>query len=485
MEICIIGAGFSGIAACKQALSHNLVPFILERNSDVGGIWQGFPNQAGVWDSLHTNSTKQMMWFSDHPWPSSDPEYPSKLQVCQYLASYISKHNLSQYISTGSEVKSIEKESDLYRVKWVQQDTTYEKTFKYVIVASGKYSKNHKPFENFEEFKGEIIYAGDYRDPEVFRDKHVVVVGKSFSSCDIAAEAVDYAKSVTQIFKRPTLLMEKFVNGIPFEYDYYNMKTVNTSPNLLSTLERNSFLCKTMINLLGNPGLLDPSLELEESHYTNHFVPFVIISEKYKQSLQNHKITCIKSTISHFSPQGLLLQDGAEIKSDLIILGCGYQTDYSFLSPEIQQIIKYDEQDQLAPTILYRSIFHPDLQGLAFVGNFIYGAPGHFELQAEVAVRHVLGILNISDEEVNEGLLDELNVRENYRELKSVYNFWDYGKEMMRILGITIDLEFLREIGWEQGVVLPSFLYLEKDEMRRISVQVVKEIRERFNGYMG
>ena len=379
-----------------------------------------------------------MMWFSDHPWPSSDPEYPSKSQVCQYLASYISKHNLSQYISTSSEVKSIEKESDLFRVKWTRQGSEYEKTFKYVIVASGKYSKNHKPLGNYEEFKGKIIYAGDYRDPEVFRDKNVVIVGKSFSACDIAAEAVDYAKSVTQIFKRPTLLMDKFVHGIPFEYDYYSMKTVYTDPCPLQTLERNSFICQSLISLLGNPGLLDPSMELEESYYSNHFIPFVIISEKYKQSLLNHKITCIKSSISHFNSEGLLLQNGSELQSDLIVFGCGYHTDYSFLSLEIQRVIQYDEQDQLVPTILYRSIFHPDLQGLAFVGNFIYGAPGHFELQAEVAIRHVLGLLELSDQEVRQGVQDELDIRENCRELKSTYSFWEYGKEMMRNLGLKL-----------------------------------------------
>ena len=52
MEVCIIGAGFSGIAACKQALAHNLIPFILEKNSDVGGLWQGYPNQTGVFTQI-------------------------------------------------------------------------------------------------------------------------------------------------------------------------------------------------------------------------------------------------------------------------------------------------------------------------------------------------------------------------------------------------------------------------------------------------
>jgi cation diffusion facilitator CzcD-associated flavoprotein CzcO len=180
MEVCIIGGGFSGIASCKQALKHGLVPLVLEKKSNIGGLWQGEPNSVGVWNDLDANSSKQMMWFSDHPWPSDDPEYPSRSQVCSYLLSYVSKHNLNQYISLNSNVEEVTQVEEAYSVTWTSGSITHKKTFKYIIIASGKYSKNCSPLPNSQNFKGNLSLLEISENLRFFKEKKLFVLENRF-----------------------------------------------------------------------------------------------------------------------------------------------------------------------------------------------------------------------------------------------------------------------------------------------------------------
>lgn len=61
MEICIIGGGWLGISAAKVCVENNCKPTILCRDQSFGGIWQGFPNRIGVWDSLKIDHEYQQI----------------------------------------------------------------------------------------------------------------------------------------------------------------------------------------------------------------------------------------------------------------------------------------------------------------------------------------------------------------------------------------------------------------------------------------
>lgn len=37
--VLIVGAGPSGIASAKHAIDHGFTPYILEKESEVGGVW--------------------------------------------------------------------------------------------------------------------------------------------------------------------------------------------------------------------------------------------------------------------------------------------------------------------------------------------------------------------------------------------------------------------------------------------------------------
>src|ERR1700686_5012511 len=91
-RVAVIGAGVSGLAAAKCLLDEGLEPVVYEQGSEIGGLWnyqEALPDGGGVmYRSLHTNTSKQTLAFSDFPFPETAPDFPHHREVLQYLRDY-------------------------------------------------------------------------------------------------------------------------------------------------------------------------------------------------------------------------------------------------------------------------------------------------------------------------------------------------------------------------------------------------------------
>ena len=72
-KVCIIGAGSIGVYAAKWAASMGFEPVVYEQTRSLGGVWRQ-DNEAknvhgSAYDSLHTNSSWELMAASDFPFP--------------------------------------------------------------------------------------------------------------------------------------------------------------------------------------------------------------------------------------------------------------------------------------------------------------------------------------------------------------------------------------------------------------------------------
>ena len=434
MEVCIIGGGSCSIVCARICLDHDLIPFILCKNPQPGGIWNGYPNETGVWDSMLTNTSKYVTCYSDLPWNSDDPEYVTPQQVRAYQDSYIEKHNLHQYFHFNSTVVEVSRQENGYTVKWEVEGQLNEKFFMYVVVATGRYSTQTNPLSNKEAYTGKIILGSEYREPSGFAGKKVLVVGRSFTSADIAVEALVTAENVTQIYTRPYLITKRHINGMPLDFMLNSFKSLLSPVTFHLTLESEIKSAQGVLGLFGNPSQVLPEWEVPEPP-TKAYVSCVY-SEEYLQAISSKRISLVKGTAEEFYSNGLVLSDGRQIEADVVVLGTGYDTNYSYLSDEIKTIIQYRSNDKVIPAILYRGIFHPDLPGMCFVGIIAGAHAGRHELPCEIGIRHMLGKLNLSDEEVWEGVRYEEYIRNDFRESGISYKHSGYLKELMRILGI-------------------------------------------------
>jgi dimethylaniline monooxygenase (N-oxide forming) len=102
-NVAIVGAGISGLLACKYVLEIGLHPIVYEADDEIGGIWRHTIQST----KLQTN--KESFQFSDFPWDSSVKEdCPSSQQLLDYLNSYAQHFSIIPYIRFNSKVIDID-----------------------------------------------------------------------------------------------------------------------------------------------------------------------------------------------------------------------------------------------------------------------------------------------------------------------------------------------------------------------------------------
>ena len=481
MEVCIVGGGYSGIISAKLCLDNGFIPFILEKTNNFGGIWTEDINKISVWNSLHTNTEKYLSGFSDLIWDEDIPIFVHHRNVKEYLKKYIDKHNLETYFSYSCEVIKIKNFEDSYLVKWICDGNIREKVFKSVMICSGIFSKKWLPLKNIELFQGEVIHSSDYKEPSIFMNKKVVVVGNSISSTDICSEALEHCTSLTQVFRSKYAIVHLVNQGIPGSFLSNSLRHIYSHGELFLPNDQIIENMKALLERFGNPGRYSSALQIND---ISEFKGFAISSEKYTNALSNGRIQLIKGEAVEFCSNGIALQNGEIIEADFIVLATGFHRQLNYLSKNIKKIIKYNEENTLTGTTLFRSILHPDLPNFAIIGNIRNPTPCRFELQAMIAIKWFLGSLDISYDalklEVDKE--EEFSKRNMFTQIS--YLSAPYLEDLLKILNIHLDIPSIeRDFKFKNPFFIPQFINLDNPDIFEDARKVIKEIQSKYQGF--
>ena len=97
-SVCLIGAGSSGITVAK-GLKERGIPFdCFDKSDRVGGNWV-FGNKNGMsasYRTLHINTSRERMEYSDFPMPKSYPDFPHHTHIAEYFDDYVDHFGLRE-----------------------------------------------------------------------------------------------------------------------------------------------------------------------------------------------------------------------------------------------------------------------------------------------------------------------------------------------------------------------------------------------------
>lgn len=262
-RIAIIGAGPSGISAAKYLLAERVFEKIdiYEQRHDVGGIWnlttnilsrrtpipqldpkydieqqalselkhgkagdladvdRANPFETPLYDLLETNIPKQLMQYANRPFDDDLPLFPRHQSVLDYCKKYAEDvRPLIRFGCRVSEVRPIREgpsngdHGTGWSVTTVDDASENWKVHEYdaVVVASGHFSVPYIPaIKGIEawsaSYSGAVLHSKAYRNPGMFVDKKVIVVGNSASGVDIGAQ-------IGKVCKHPLLQSSRTEN---------------------------------------------------------------------------------------------------------------------------------------------------------------------------------------------------------------------------------------------------------------------------------
>jgi len=188
-DTCIIGAGWSGLLACKYFKAEGLNPIVLERNAYIGGVWRHDPDRAtgGVLASTYTTSSAIATEMSDYPMPDDFPAFPRHTQIMDYLQAYHDHFELGPHIRLGDGVRSVEKSGDGWRIE-AEHGEVFECAR--VVVCSGVHQEAADSGRgHFTDFEGTVIHSTQLEAhlPKL-RNKRVLIVGSGETASDASTE---------------------------------------------------------------------------------------------------------------------------------------------------------------------------------------------------------------------------------------------------------------------------------------------------------
>ncbi|KAI1609154.1 dimethylaniline monooxygenase (N-oxide forming) [Exophiala viscosa] len=398
-RVAVIGAGISGVSSAAHLLRQGLDVVLFERSGVAGGVWHfdprstkdpSYPNElpskgdyetkpesaystpppesddkegdveiahappGPCYSGLKNNVSTRLMRTSLQSWPTGTEDFVTQKVLEEYIQALAEDHGVSSITQYHTRVEEVRKSG----FEWLVRTTSLEKTalgshllerrwtFDAVVVASGHYNMPRIPeapgLKQWKEaFPERVWHSKRYRNPRVFQDQNILLIGAGVSSCDIAKESAAHAKHIFQSSRGGVL-------------------------DLPAT-----FLPKNATRI---PGI--KSFELDASHHET-------------------------KSESDPIPGKIILENGEEL-SDVhaVILCTGYITSYPFLahlhsdttptSQADESVLVTAEGDMVHN--LHKDIFYIEDPSLVFVG-----APYHiatfslFDFQAQVVARVLSG----------------------------------------------------------------------------------------------
>ncbi|EMP34553.1 Dimethylaniline monooxygenase [N-oxide-forming] 5, partial [Chelonia mydas] len=366
-RIAVIGAGVCGLSSIKCCLDEGLQPICFERSSDIGGLWRFEENpeegRASIYKSVIINTSKEMMCFSDFPIPADFPNYMHHSKVMEYFRMYAEHFNLLKYIRFKTTVVSVTKSPDFSTMgQWDVVTETEGKQesaiFDGVMVCTGHHTNAHLPLDSFpgiEKFRGRYFHSRDYKKPQEFSGKRVIVIGIGNSGTDLAVELSHTAAQVFLSTKRGAWILGRIgEEGYPLDTIYltrYMEFLMRIVP--LSLL---NYFAEKKLNAKFNHAIygLQPAHRFFSQHPTfNDDLPNRIISGK----------VLVKPNVREFTETSAIFEDGTrEEDIDVVIFATGYRFSFPFLG-DCAKVVK----NQVS---LYKFVFPPQLEKptLAFIG---------------------------------------------------------------------------------------------------------------------
>ena len=200
--VLVIGGGQGGIALGARLKRLSVPTLIVDRNARPGDAWRNRYKSLCLHDPV---------WY-DHlpylPFPDHWPIYTPKDKMGDWLESYTRIMELDYWSSTTCKSSSFDQARGEWTVVVERDGKEVTLKPKQLVIATGMSGFPEVPdFPGAERFKGKQHHSSHHPGGEGWAGKKCVVVGSNNSAHDIAADLWEHGADVTLLQRSPTLVV--------------------------------------------------------------------------------------------------------------------------------------------------------------------------------------------------------------------------------------------------------------------------------------
>ena len=345
-RFCVLGAGSSGLAVAKNFLQGGIPFDCLEREDDIGGIWNYAKPASSIYASTHLISSKPLTEYTDFPMPEIFPEFPHHRMALDYLHDYARHFGLYEHIQFNTSVERVEPLENGWRVTLEGGE---DRLYRGVVIANGHNWDPRLP-KYTGEFTGTTLHSSEYKTPDILSGKRVLVVGGGNSGCDLAVEAALHAECALLSIRQGYHVLPKFFKGKPIDQQgewLHRWRVPLWARRLAAQL-----VIRWVLGPVELSGLPRPDHRLFEAH--------PIINSRLHYQLA-HGDLAIRPGIKSLQGDRVRFVDGDEETVDVILYATGFQISFPFI--DRSHLNWRDCRPEL-----YLNIFHPERDDLFCAG---------------------------------------------------------------------------------------------------------------------
>ena len=404
-NVIVIGAGISGIAAGYNLRKScpNKSFAILEGRESLGGTWDLFK-----YPGIRSDSDMHTLGYRFNPW-IHDKSIADGPSILEYLIETVDENNLKKDILLNHKVKSANWNSDksLWELEINNIDQLVNMTCDFLFLCGGyfSYSKPHMPsFINQEKFEGQIIHPQFWNDQLDYINKKVVVIGSGATAITLVPAIAEKAKHVVMLQRSPSYVVsrpsEDVINRflrkfLPIKFTYFLIRWKNILWQSYTFFLARKFperIKKGILDLLKDE--LGSDFDIKK-HFTPSYKPWdqrmcLVPDSDLFSAIKNNKASVVTDKVKQFESDGILLESGVKITTDIIITATGIELNsLNDINVTIDNV-KVNAHERLT----YKGMMLSGVPNFALSFGYVNAS---WTLRADLTCEYVCRLINLMD----------------------------------------------------------------------------------------
>ncbi|NUT91642.1 MAG: NAD(P)/FAD-dependent oxidoreductase [Saccharothrix sp.] len=310
----VLGAGSAGLASAAALGRSGWEVVVLEAGEEVGHRWRH------RYRSLRLNTLRALSGLPGLAIPKSEGNWPSGAGFAAYLRTYAEHHRLD--VRTSTPALAVTRDA-----AWQVDTPDGRLAADVLVVATGNAAEPVVP-DWAADFTGEVLHSADYRVPEPFTGKHVLVVGSGNSATEIATDLVAHAQSVRLSVRTAPLLVPTSNLGVStHRVSVLGSRLPDALWDKLSLGSHWSLYRDLVRYGLGTPAV--------GSHTRFRQTGMAPVAERgFARAVRDGRIEVVPGTRKAHGGE-VLLDDDRTVRPDVLVLATGYRPSFPSLLSDL------------------------------------------------------------------------------------------------------------------------------------------------------